>query len=225
MPLFRVTGVVLILLPIAFNGLFFALERAFEYPDILRKPTDYILKKFSEGGSRLIWLWYSFALTSLCAIPMALLFQQIFAEQHPQLAMVSAIVGSLSGLVQVMGLFRWTFLVPTLAAQFNAKDATPATRDAVSVVFSAFHQYIGVAVGEHLGYIFTGAWTILISVMMFSSVPFSPILGVFGILAALGILTGLLEPFGWKPAGMVNAMSYIAWSLWLIASGITMLLA
>ncbi len=225
MSLLRITGLVLIVVPIAFNLVFFALGRTFEYPNILRKPTDYILKRFADGGSRLIALWYAFAITSLFAIPMALLFQSVFAEQNAQLAGVSAILGVLSGLVQAMGLFRWTFLVPTLAAQYNDAAATPATRDAISVVFHAFHQYIGVAVGEHLGYLFTGTWTITISLMMLSSVIFSPLIGILGIIAAVGIMTGLLEPAGWKPAGMINAMSYILWSLWLIISGIVLILA
>ena len=40
--------------------------------------------------------------------------------------------------------------------------ANQATREAVAVVFQAFHRYMGVAIGEHLGYIFTSAWTILL---------------------------------------------------------------
>ena len=55
------TGLLLILLPIAFNVLFFLLQRTFEYPDILRKPTDYILSRFNAGGKRLVLIWYSFA--------------------------------------------------------------------------------------------------------------------------------------------------------------------
>jgi hypothetical protein len=225
MTLFRITGLILIALPIAFNIVFFALGRAFEYPGILRQPTEYILKRFTAGGSRLIALWYVFALTALAAAPLALLFQLVFIEDHPQLAAASAIVGVLSALVQTMGLFRWTFLVPALAAQYNAESATAATRDAVGVVFDAFHQYIGVAVGEHLGYMFTGAWTILISLMMLTSTLFSPLIGILGIASAVGILTGLLEPAGWKPAGAINAMSYILWSLWLIIAGIVLILA
>jgi hypothetical protein len=38
-------------------------------------------------------------------------------------------------------------------------------------------------------------------------------------------MTGLLEPAGWKPAGAINAISYVAWSLWLIISGVTLILA
>lgn len=224
MTLYRITGIVLIALPLAFNVVFFALARAFEYPDILRKPTDVILKRFLDGGPRLVALWYAFAVTALLAIPMALLVQHVFPDQ-PALAGASAIIGVLSGLVQGMGLLRWPLLVPSLAAQHAAVDASPEQRAAVAVVFSAFHQYVGVVIGEHLGYLFTGSWTILVSIMMFASPVFSPLLGIFGIVSALGVMAGLLEPAGWKPAGAINAISYIVWSLWLIASGVTLLLA
>ncbi|MDX2161389.1 MAG: DUF4386 domain-containing protein [bacterium] len=221
MTLYRSTGILLIALPIAFNVLFFALGRAFDYPAILRQPTDTILRRFAAGGQRLVTLWYLFAFTALLAVPLALLLQYIFPEQ-PELAAASALMGVLSGLVQAMGLLRWPLLMPSLAGQYLADGATAAARDAVGVVFQAFHQYMGVVVGEHLGYLFTGAWTILIGVMMLTSPLFSPVLGIIGIVAAAGILIGLLEPAGWKPAGAINALSYIAWSLWLIAAGLTL---
>ena len=53
----RLTGLLLILLPVAFNVVFALLERRFEYPDILRRPTDHILTQFRAGGRRLVGLW------------------------------------------------------------------------------------------------------------------------------------------------------------------------
>lgn len=225
MTLFQITGLVLIALPIAFNVLFFLLGRTYEYPDILRKPTGYVLERFAAGGQRLVNLWYGFAATALLAVPMALLAQGVFAAQFPQIAVASGIIGVISGLVQAMGLLRWPLLVPMLAAQYTAPDATTTQRETVSIVFNAFHQYIGVVVGEHLGYLFTAAWTILISVMMIGTPMFGALMGIFGIVAAAGILVGLLEPAGWKPAGAINAISYLVWSLWLIVSGIILLVA
>ena len=224
MTLYRITGLVLFALPVAFNVLFFLLGRAFEYPDILLKPTDYILQRFAAGGKRLVLLWYGFAMTALLAMPMALLLAAIFAETHPLLAGASAIIGVLSGLTQAMGLLRWPLLVPLLAAEHNSAIATPAEREAVRVVFNAFHQYVGVVVGEHLGFLLTAVWSILVSVMMLNSPLFGGWIAALGILSSIGILAGLLEPAGWKPAGAVNAISYIVWSLWLILSGLILIL-
>lgn len=225
MMLYLITGLVLIALPVAFNGLFFALAREFDYPDILRQPTDDILRKFTQGGRRLIALWYGFATTALLAMPMALLLAVVFAESSPQLASVSAIIGVLSGLTQAMGLLRWPLLVPVLAAQYNAPTTTPAERDAIRVVFNALHQYVGVVVGEHLGFLLTAVWSLLVAVMMLNMPLFPAWLAVLGVASAIGILAGLLEPTGWKPSGMVNAISYIVWSLWLIISGIILVVA
>lgn len=219
----RVTALFLILVPLAFNAAFFTLSSSFSYPDILRRPTDEILTRFAAGGDRLVATWYFFAITSLLAIPLALLLYGLFVDEHPQIALAAAVMGSLAGLVQGMGLFRWVFLVPGLAATYGDSATDPATRAAAITVFEAAHNYLGVAVGEHMGYLFTGAWTILIGVMLLQSRRLPAWLGVVGIVAAAGVMTGLLEPAGWEPAGLINALSYIAWSLWMVALGVLLL--
>jgi hypothetical protein len=45
-------------LPVAYNGLYTLLARSFDYPDILRQPTDQVLERFSAGGSRLVLVWW-----------------------------------------------------------------------------------------------------------------------------------------------------------------------
>lgn len=40
------------------------------------------------------------------------------------------------------------------------KTASEATKAAAVVVFEGFHQYAGVAIGEHLGQLFTAVWII-----------------------------------------------------------------
>lgn len=220
-----IAGIALLILPIGFNVAFLSLQRSFEYPDILRKPTDYIFQKFSAGGSRLIGLWYAFMLTGLLFIPIALLVQNVFAAQRPFLAGISGIIGVLAGLVQAFGLIRWTFLVPVLARRYNDPSTSSTAKEAIGVVFEAFHNYAGVAIGEHLGYIFTSAWTIVVSVMMASSPIFGGLLALLGIVAAIGIFIGVFEQSGFKAAGAINAISYLVWSLWMILAGIALILA
>ena|SRR5688572_33023029 len=76
--LITLTGLLLIVVPIAFNVTFFLLQRAFEYPDILRKPTDTILRRFKEGGAPLRNLWYTFAFSAVLFTPVPVMVQQVF---------------------------------------------------------------------------------------------------------------------------------------------------
>lgn len=218
------TAALLILVPVLFNVFFFLLQSTFGYPDILREPADTILSQFAAGGTSLLVIWYGFALTPALFIPAAILLRRAFPGDSPLLALATpfAIV---AGIAQVLGLLRWPFLVPGLAQAYLDPNASEATRDAVLVVFSAFHQYAGVAVGEHLGYLATGAWTLVIAGAMLAGSPFRTWLGWVGIVAALGILAGLLEPAGFALGGTINAFAYILWSLWLIATAVVLLRA
>ena len=217
------TAVLLIALPVAFNGIFFLLQKSFSYPDILRKPTGEILRRFSAGGSRLVGLWYAFTLTALLFIPLGVLLPRLLAGDNPAYFGLTAVVGVLAGLLQALGLLRWPFLVPYLAKTYVQPDASETSRQTVEVVFQSFHQYLGVAVGEHLGYLFNACWTALIAyrVIIHSSVPW---FGWLGMVCAAGILVGMLEPAGFKRAGMINAIAYIFWSLWLVALGVIILI-
>lgn len=224
MELNTLTGLLLILVPVAFNGTFFLLQKAFEYPDILRKPTDTILRHFKEGGVSLRRLWYAFTFSAVLFTPVPVMVQQVFQPDAPWYLGVGTTLGVLAGAVQFLGLIRWPFLVPALAELYTQPEATQATRDSVEVVFQAFHRYVGVAIGEHLGYIFTSLWTLLLCMAILQTGLVSPLFGWLGILPALGILAGVFEETGFKAAGAINAISYILWSLWLVALGMAVLL-
>lgn len=223
MNLSKLTGLLLILLPIAFNVVFVLLQRTFEYPDILRRPTDYILNRFNAGGRRLITIWYSFTLAGVLFTPVAILVHQTLASDDTPYMPLATTMGVLAGLVQFLGLIRWPFLVPYLAKTYLAPESTQATRDSIVVVFQAFHRYAGVAIGEHLGYLFTSIWTAFIALAITQSPLFNPWVGWFGFLPAIGIFMGIFEEGGFRAAGAINAISYILWSIWLIGVGVVLL--
>lgn len=219
------TGFLLVLVPLMFNAVFFLLQRGFDYPDILRRPTGEVLTRFHAGGSRLVALWYSFALATLLFLPVAILIPQVLAPDQLLFVVAATSIGLIAGLVQTLGLIRWPFLVPHLARAYASPNATPSTREAITVVFEAFHRYAGAAVGEHLGYLFTSLWTVLIAVAMTHCPLFPSWLGWVGLIPAIGIFLGLFEEVGFKAAGAINAVSYILWSIWLIVAGFFLLLA
>jgi len=218
------TGLLLIIVPIAFNITFFLLQRTFEYPDILRQPTEAILRRFKEGGSSLRRLWYAFTFSAILFIPVPIMVQQVFEPDAPWFLVIGTVIGVLAGVFQVLGLIRWPFLVPSLADIYTNSSSSQATRDSAAVTFMAFHRYAGVAIGEHLGYLFTSLWTILLCFAIIQTGIVSPLIGWLGIIPAVGILAGVLEEAGFKTAGAINAISYILWSVWLVSFGIVLLL-
>jgi hypothetical protein len=230
MTLERITGLLLIVMPIAFNLCFVLLGRRFDYPNILRQPTGEILRRFQDGGTALKLIWHGFFLTAVAFVPLAILVGQVLAEDDLAVMPLATTFGVLAGVVQFLGLIRWPYLVPYLARTFLDPSSSEATRDAVAVVFQAFHRYAGVAVGEHLGYLFTGLWTLLVGVAMTQADLFPAWLGWPGIVLGLALIVGSIEfagPFeetGWRLAGMLVPIAYIVWSLWLVAAGITPLL-
>ena len=225
------TGILLIALPIAFNVAFAALAARFEYPDILRRPTSEILERFRAGGSSLVLLWWAFAMTAVVLAPAAVLVSASLAGADASLLAIGTVVGVLAAVTQFLGLIRWPFLVPFLARADAATDAPPARREAIDVVFQAFNRYLGVAVGEHLGYLLTGAWTILVSVAILTSDVVSGWIGLAGLVvgALLALCSfefvGAFEERGWRFAGAITPAVYIGWSLWLVATGIAFLFA
>jgi len=224
------TGILLIGVPIAFNLAFGALSATFAYPDILRRPTAEVLAKFRAGGARLVLLWWAFAMTAALLTPLAVLVSTSLHGTSPALLLTAATIGVVASVVQFLGLIRWAFLVPYLAREAGNADLTPARHEAIDIVFQSFHRYLGVAVGEHLGFLFTGAWTALVGAAILQSSNVNGWVGVVGIVIGSALALCSLEfvgPFergGWKPAAVATPFVYIVWSLWLIATGIALLL-
>lgn len=223
-------GVLLLALPVAFNVAFGFLAAKFDYPDILRRPTREILARFREGGTQLLLWWWIFALTAAALAPLAVLVARALDDANETVLVVGATVGVLAGLVQMLGLIRWPFLVPYLARVDADPDASPVRREAVDVVFQSFNRYLGVAVGEHLGYLLTGTWTVFVGIAFTQTTVAPGWLGIPGIVigAVLALCSlefvGPAERDGWKLAATLTPITYIAWSLWLAACGMALLL-
>lgn len=220
----RLTGALLIAVPLAFTLLFTFLQIQFEYPDILRQPTSVVLTKFQAGGAGLVAAWYGLTLTAVLFIPLALLVRHMIAgESASFLPRLAATSGVIAGVAQTLGFLRWPFLVPFLAQTYLDPASSEAQRAAVAVVFEAFHRYAGMAIGEHLGYLSTAIWTFLFALALWRSPLFGRWYGSSGIALAFGIAAGMLEPAGVPWVGAINAVSYLVWALWLIALGVSLL--
>lgn len=227
-----ITAILLIVVPIAFTVAFFELGRAFDYPNILRKEPDEILRRFDAGGAGLILRWEALLISALLMLPLAALLAVVLGAS-PALSVLSVVVGATAAIVQGLGLVRWPFAVPELARRYVAAPDGPdgdPTRRSVEVVFATLHRLLGVGIGEHLGYLFTGLWTLFVSASILSTAVLPGWLGLVGIVIGIALLIGTLEFVGpnerdgWHLAGIIVPIAYLAWSVWLIALGVFLLI-
>lgn len=194
----------------------------FEYPDILRQDTSTILSKFHEGGNRLIWTWFAFAITGIPLLPAYIMLGQKLENKAPLVRMATTI-GVIGLIVQMVGLLRWTFVVPVLADTFiHATDE--ATKAAAIVAFKTIHQFGGVILGEHLGQLFTIAWTVMLS-LSFAKLKFFPkwvnglgfVSSFIYLLAQAELFATVMPGFPvWDLAGFIGST---LWLIWLIIVG------
>jgi Domain of unknown function (DUF4386) len=155
----KVIGVLLIIGAIGVLVPYIILTVIFDYPNILRQETGIILTKFHEGGTSLIWTWWAFAILGMPLLGACILIGQKL-EHKFYFVRWATTLGVIGLLVQMLGLLRWTFVVPVLADNFIKGNAM--TKEASKVGFQIIHQYGGVVLGEHIGQFFTIAWTIMI---------------------------------------------------------------
>jgi hypothetical protein len=224
-----VAGIVLIAVPILFNVGFTLLAQRFDYPDILRRPTHEVLERFRAGGTALILIWWVFALSAVMFAALVVLLAIAVDDATPTVVVLGVVFGVLAATVQFLGLIRWTFLVPYLAGVAVEAEPGSPRAEAVDVVFQGFNRYLGVAVGEHLGYAFTGIWSILAGAALLDSASVADWLGIVGILIGPLFLLCSLEfvgrdqDSGWDLTEALTPITYIAWSIWLLALGIALI--
>jgi hypothetical protein len=226
-------GALLILGAVLVNIPYTLLIVTFDYPDILRAPTGEILTKFAAGGSGLIWTWLAFAWVGLPILVGILLVPRALAGDRPAnrgqfSGSLALFFGSAGAIAQMIGLLRWSFVVPALAHLYTAPQATPATREAVVAVFQAVHQYGGVVLGEHIGQTFTILWMVLLSLSLLRQgklprwLPWAGFVAAGVYALAQGELLATVMPGipAWEAAGLVGSL---LWLGWLIALGIALI--
>lgn len=219
----KTIGVLLITAAVALLIPYTILTGIFEYPVILRQDTATILTKFYNGGNSLVWTWFAFAVTGIPLIPAYIMIGQKFENKAPLVRMATTI-GVIGLIVQMIGLLRWTFVVPVLADTF-VHAADEATKTAAVVSFKTIHQFAGVILGEHLGQLFTVAWTVMLSISFARLKVMPKWVNLLGIAAAAIYFFAQAELFAtvikgfpvWEPAGFIGST---LWLVWLAIAGI-----
>ena len=211
-----ISGAVGVLIP------YTLLTMNFDYPEILRHDAGTILTRFHAGGSSLIFTWWAFAILGLPLLISYILIGQKFENQFIFIRWVTTF-GVISGIVQVIGLLRWVFVVPVLATQFTSAT-DEATKIAAVSGFRLMHQFGGVLLGEHLGQLFTILWTLFMSFAFLKLKTFPSWVAGLGIVASVIYLLAQAELFatvipGFPVWGMAGFIGSTLWLIWLMIIG------
>lgn len=213
----RLLGLSAIALALAYNLAFATLGVQFDYPGILRQPPEAVLAAFVQGGAALVLTWEVFTLSAVAMVPVALGLALAGRAVGP-LAVTAAVLGALAGALQAMGLARWVFAVPELAA---------LDPEVARVGFVALHAFAGVAVGEHLGQLATAGFLLAMAALTWAEGRrMAPVLaGVSAAIITAGSAEGVLLAIGADPGptATLAVAGYLGLSLWLVVEGVARL--
>jgi Domain of unknown function (DUF4386) len=223
MPKSKTIGALLILGAIALFIPYTILTITFDYPDILRKDTALVLTQFHEGGSMLIWTWFAFAITGLPLLPAYILIGKNLEDKAPMVR-IATTIGIIGLVVQMIGLLRWTFVVPVLADTF-VKSSDEAIKAAAIINFKLIHQFGGVLLGEHIGQLFTIIWTVILSITFAKLKMVPKWISWLGYISSLVYLTAQAELFAtviprFPTIEMAGFIGSTLWLVWLVAVGV-----
>ncbi len=218
--LLLIIGVLLLFLPYSI------LTIIFDYPHILREDSGLILSKFYNVGTPLIIVWWLFALVGLPILEAYVLIGQKL-ESKFYFVRWGTTLAVISGIVQIIGLLRWTFVVPYLAKTYVVTQ-DESIKETCKIVFQTIHQFGGVILGEHIGQLFTVAWIFIIATA-FKKLRLMPKWIVWlGYSSAFIYLLAQAELFAtvipnfpvWSSAGLIGSS---LWLIWLFVIGIRFL--
>jgi hypothetical protein len=198
------------------------LSAIFDYPGILRHDAGDILTKFQLGGSQLIITWWAFAILGLPLLVAYIMLGQKL-ELRSDLVRWATTSGVIGLIVQMIGLLRWTFVVPVLAN--NYVPGNEMQKEVSKLAFLVIHQFGGVIHGEHIGQLFTIIWTTMMTKAFIKLKLFPKWVNWLGYIASTIYLMAQAELFAtvipgfpvWNMAGFIGST---LWLIWLMVIGI-----
>lgn len=209
----RVAAVLLISQFIAMWGAFGILAPAINWPASLDEPPAVMLPLILQQSGPVFLGYLSYLVHALLLIPIAALLPSALGMDGAT-ERFSVVTGAFAGLAKALGITRWIFLMPSLAAAYTAPGAGSDVQAAVSVVYQAFNAYAG-GVGEILGVgLFAGIWTVILSANLIGSG--KRLLGGAGIISALLLFSTLPSVVGIE-SPILLTLSGIVWQFWTLA--------
>ncbi|WP_020602532.1 DUF4386 domain-containing protein [Spirosoma spitsbergense] len=196
------------------------LGKYFEFPAVLRQPAAYGLTLFRQHQDQIVPAYYVFMVSGLLFIPLSYACAALLKPGvSPGLQQALIGTGLATAIFQAIGFSRWVFVIQFLAEQYARQ---PAQRPAIELLYETLNRFAGMTIGEHLGFLAMGTWTILLAVLLLRSGVVNRWFALLGVPIGVGLFISVLEHFGGPSAELyatINFMANTAWSIWLLLVG------
>ena len=193
----------------------------FDFPDILRQPASKAFELFQANQSSVVFGYYIFLVSSLIYIPLSYSLKETLFKPNlkPLLGLLTGL-GITTAIFQAIGFVRWIFTMPLLTEQYFANPESKAT---VTLIYDFVNRYAGMSIGEHLGFLAMGSWTLVLSSILIYHSGFKKILGYFGLLIGSSLIISVLEHFGGNNTGFFGTLNFLAntvFTFWILGIAI-----
>lgn len=210
--------VVTVIVPVVMLG------KYFEFPDVLRQPAEHGLTLFRRNQAQIVPAYYVFMVSGLLFLPLSYAFNTVLkssVSSSLRQALVGA--GTATAVFQSIGFSRWLFIIPYLAEQYARQvDQRPT----IVLLYETLNRYAGMTIGEHLGFLAMGVWTLLLAYLLWQHGSTKMWFAGLGLPIGMGLLVSIGEQFGGSSAALFGTINFIAntgWSIWMLALGLWLL--
>lgn len=216
-------GIALGAVALVSNAPYAMLIALFDYDDVLRRTPGDVLTKFHDAGAPLVWAWWGFA---MCAVGFAIAAAWLGEALKGRLSRAFTLFGVFSGVAQAIALFRWTFVIPPMAAAYVASPEGSGTRAAIETSYTMLNAFAGVGIGEHLGQILLMVWTLGVGFAVMRLGGAMKWIGALGLATLPFWIVGQTELLATAmpeiPVIETIPYAYMAWEAWLLVLGVAM---
>lgn len=208
--IFLITMIITVVVPVSILG------AKFDFPDILRQPAANAFALFKQNQSSIVFGYYIFLISSLLFIPLSYLLQRILFQTQNKVALNMLVgLGITTAIFQCIGFVRWIFVMPFLTENYYKN---PENQKTIELIYETLNRFLGMSVGEHLGFIAMGLWTICLGCILLEHPKFKLWVAFPGIPIGAMLIISLGEHFGGDFASVFGKFNFLAntlWSIWL----------
>jgi hypothetical protein len=221
----KLAGAILIAQQGVFLVAFAILSVAINWPQSLGLPAAEAFPLITENETAVFTGYYLYLLSSGLLIAMAVALKSAFADEGDSLLTVilnmATAFGVVSGAMKILGIIRWLFAMPMLAAVYLDAQSSQTLREAAALDFTLMNAYAG-KLGEHVGVqLFT---TLFLGMFGFVLLRSRRVSAWFGYTALIAVILALpYEDLLGVDLGPFLTVSGTVTGLWTIALGIALL--